>query len=131
VSKRIYIYSTLTGAVKYNTYAQDDGAALPRVIRSVLIKGGANLADKNLVTPKGVMTEITEEQLADLREISVFQLHEKNGFIKIETSNRDIEKTVSDMQARDESAPLTPDDFEDSEIKPEVTVDGKKKSNKK
>lgn len=131
MSKRIFIYSTLTGAVKYNTYGNDEGAALPRVLRSVIIKGGANLADKNLVTPKGVMTEITEEQLADLREIPVFQLHEKNGFIKIETANRDVEKTVSDMQARDESAPLTPDDFIDSEIKPEVTVDGKKRTGKK
>ena len=39
----------------------------------------------------------------------------KNGFITVETAKTDAEVAAANMESRDESAPLVPEDFEDFE----------------
>ena len=102
---KIYIYSTLTSDQVYANYKSGPNG-VPTPTSTVLVRGGANLMTKALVTPQGAVTEITAEQLAELRKNEVFNLHEKNGFIVVSEAKTDIEKVVPDMVGRDQSAPI-------------------------
>lgn len=116
-----FVYSTLSCDQRYTKYSEEkDPNILPREERSVLINGGANIADRNLVTLQGVVTQVSDEDLALLKQNSLFQTHQQNGFITIESSKVDVEKVVGDMETRDKSAPLTPEDFEVEDKKPPV-----------
>ena len=106
---RIYIYSTLTGDQLYTNYKQSpNGVAIPTA--EILICGGANLMTKALVTPRGTVTEITAEDLAELRKNEVFNLHVENGFIQISESKADADIVAADMTGRDKSAPIVAED---------------------
>ena len=107
----VHVYSTLSSPQRYTKYAIGAGD-MPREDKSVLIKGGANIADKNFITPRGVVTTITEEDYEFLKENSMFKTHVDNGYITVEKSNTSIDKVVADMVARDESAPMVPQDYE-------------------
>ncbi|EEV4189247.1 TPA: hypothetical protein PN979_003150 [Escherichia coli] len=120
-----YIYSTLTGSQAYQVY-RNGGADLPIAERAILVAGGANLADKNFITPKGVVTTVSDEDLALLKQNPVFQLHKSNGFIVVEEKPAPVEKVASDMEARDESAPLTDNDFIANGQKPPKVIDNKR-----
>lgn len=106
-----YVYSTLSANVDYTGYKQG-GGDLPIVDGYVRIGGHANVANKHFDTPRGVVTGISSDELDFLKSHPVFQLHEKNGFVVVEKSNEDIEKVVADMEGREPSAPLVPEDFE-------------------
>ena len=113
MSKKVYVYSTMTGPVEYAIWV-NGGGDIPMIQKSVRIEGGANVADKHLHTPRGVCTIISEEDYAILQQDGVFQIHKKNGFITVEHSKApSIERAVADMESQDESAPLTPNDFDD------------------
>lgn len=108
-----YIYSTLTASVEYTGYSQGPGN-IPIRERGVLIKGGAGLADDHLYTPKGVATQVTDEELAFLETNSVFQLHKKGGFIVVEKSKKEKEADkIAAGMSKDPSSPKTLDDFKD------------------
>lgn len=109
-----FVFSTLTADQVY-TRTAPGGGDMPRVVAQVFIAGGSNLSDKYLRTPIGVMTEVDDEELTVLQENPVFQMHEKNGFIKIEKKKADPEKVAADMITRDQSAPLVDADFADNE----------------
>lgn len=108
---KVYVYSTLTSDMEYRVHAQG-GADMPSVEASVLIKGGTNLPDKRLVTPRGVVTAIDEDAMSWLQDNEVFRLHVSNGFITVSEHEMDAEKVSVDMEGRDQSAPLEEPDFE-------------------
>jgi hypothetical protein len=119
----IYVYSTKTSATTY-TFTKKGGGDLPVIVDSIRIEGGANVTNKNFITPLGVMTKITSEQLALLETHPVFKRHVENGFISVRKSKVDEEVAVADMAGRDKSAPLTDADFE--EDKAPIVADDKK-----
>jgi hypothetical protein len=106
----VYVYSTLSASNRYTKYARG-GNDIPREERSVLIKGGANVADKHLITPRGVVTEISAEDYEFLKDNVQFRKHVENGYITVEEREASIEKVVTNMEPRDESAPLVPEDY--------------------
>jgi len=108
--KTLYIYSTLSADVIYQNTVPG-GADIPRVDSEVMIKGGAGVANDRLVTPRGVVTKITEQQLEQLRENAVFKVHEANGFIQVSEHSVDADAAASDMTGRDQSAPIVPQDL--------------------
>lgn len=108
---KIYIYSTLTSDQLYTNYRASVNG-VPQVASKILIKGGANLMTKALVTPHGAVTEVTAEELAELRRNSVFNLHVENGFIKVSEAKGEVEKVAADMTGRDQSAPIVEQDEE-------------------
>lgn len=120
-----YIYSTLAADNEYVVYAQG-GSDMPRVESRVLVKGGAGIADKRIVTPRGVVSgPFTEEQIASLEGNVVFKRHVENGFIHIDDKLVDAEKVAADMEGRDPGGPLVDQDFtEDDKAKP---ISGKPK----
>lgn len=96
---RIYIYSTLSNDQRYQL---KDG-------RSVLIAGKANVANKQLVTPKGVVTPVSEDEFNLLQENIVFIAHAKNGFLSGDHSHQDPEVFAErNLEAADKSAQDTP-----------------------
>ena len=109
MSKKLYVFSTLASDVAYTNHAQG-GGDLPIDLPPVVIKGGAGVANERIVTPRGVATEVTEEQVEYLRANQVFQLHEKNGFVMVSESYADPDDVAADMTGRDNSAPIVPQD---------------------
>ena len=74
-----------------------------------------------LWTPVGYHTEVSDEDLALLEKNATFQLHKKNGFVRVDKKNTDIEKAVADMNRVDgESSPKTEADFPDYIVSTEV-----------
>lgn len=100
MSDKIYIFSTLTAAQNYRI---GDGP------EEVLIEGGAGIANRNLITPRGVATVITPEQFAELNHNEVFKLHVKNGFITFSDKKADAETVAENMNQNDPSRPDTPE----------------------
>ena len=110
MSKTYHVYSKMSADVTYNDYVP--GGDIPRVARSVTIKGGAGVANKNIVTPFGVHTEITEEERDMLLKNGIFQLHQNGGFVTIEGKKEDPDLVATNLTSGpDPSAPLTPQDF--------------------
>ena len=113
---KLYIYSTLSASVEYEV----EGG------KTILIKGGANIADKYMLTPLGVATCIEDSDLPLLRANRVFALHMANGFLHADKSKMDIEVVVADMERADNSAPDTEADVAAVEVKTGTKTKAKK-----
>lgn len=120
-----YVFSTLSTDVDYTVYGESIND-LPTIEKRITIQGGANVATKHLITPKGVMTVVEDADFDILNAHPVFLMHQKNGFITVETKAANPEKVATNMTARDESAPLTADDFNEDEV-PTTSKGSKKK----
>lgn len=116
----IYVYSTLTNDQAYTIYSVGANG-VPQMVKTINIKGGSNRADKRFHTPLGVATAITEDDLALLKGCELFQIHEANGYITYDTEKRDAEKVATEMEGRDESAPLVAADFIAENVDPPVS----------
>lgn len=116
MSGTFYVYSTLTASNRYVNH-EPSGNDLPMAIGDgILIEGGAGVAGKNLITPRGVVSgPFTKEQIEYLFANPVFQLHEKNGFITVDDKAVDPDKVAADMASRDRSAPTVEQDFPDGQ----------------
>lgn len=84
---------------------------LPQVRRSVRIEGGANCPNKFMVTPNGVLTRVSDDDLAFLMSNAKFQEVMKAGFMSVIADDRDMEKAVRDMAKKDGCAPKVESDF--------------------
>lgn len=106
-----YIYSTSTNDTIYAEYRSTGPMAPNEMVRHVLIKGGANRANKNQETFPSTVTEVSDDDLEFLEKNELFQEHKKNGFIKVVgRSVASLEKAAKDMTTKDRSAPKTPND---------------------
>jgi len=105
---------------------------LPFVEKKVTVKGGTGIRaehngkDNGVTTPRGVLTEVNDEDLALLEENPVFKMHKENGFIivvkeprkTIEKATLEMEKVVADMKPKDKSAQKIKEDFDVQGPKP-------------
>lgn len=109
----VFVYSTLTGSHKYPIYRKrrEGGDTIPQMESYVLIHGGANLATKHLITPKGVVTKVTDDEYERLKANPAFARHLKRGYLTVEDYDYTVDEIVADMTPKDGSAPLTPDDY--------------------
>ncbi|ASW06301.1 hypothetical protein [Rhizobium sp. 11515TR] len=117
-----HIASTLTNSTKYTEWNRNSDGRLTAG-RSVTIKGGFGLADKNFVTPTGaILTSISDDDLAFLEKDHHFNEHVKNGFLKVYRKGAvPGEKAMDGMKLGDASQPLNPMQFQDNDpSKPEV-----------
>ena len=118
---KVYIFSTLANDQLYQNWLTG-GNDLPSKGHAVHIKGGTGVANDRLITPMGVATEITEEDLGELEKNPVFQQHKEKGFVVIRQKKAETEKVASDMNLKDESAPLTDADYAKEEDSPKFTA---------
>ena len=81
---------------------------------SVLINGGAFVINKKTMeTPKGVITEVSEEDLKFLKTQSLFNEKVANGSLEIVESEKKA-KESSKKGKKDKGAQLTAKDFEEA-----------------
>lgn len=123
-----YVYSTATCSGTYVKYqdvpANSDNKSSPghnKVVKSVTIQGGNGVATRHLITPKGMVTKVSDEDLAFLMQNRSFQRHMDAGFITVDKKKVDPAIKAKDMTEKDGSAPLTPKDFEKGEQSDENT----------
>lgn len=106
-----HIYSTLSASTQYVTYRKNDSREMAIAEKRITIKGGANVASKNLITPRGVVTTVSDEDYAELMQNPVFLKHLEGHYIFCDPVKANANKVAEkNMEARDVSAPLTPDD---------------------
>ena len=89
----MYVYSTVTASIAYKIGD-----------KTIVIKGGANVADKHMWTPKGVATKVTREELEELRKIPSFSSREKEGYFSTSQFEKNANKVAGDMAGADKSA---------------------------
>lgn len=110
-----YVFSTISTSVGFVQYSPPAPNRVPRVLRRVNIKGGANVAigkpGMGLFTPRGVPTEVSDDELSFLLSDPKFVEMAKDGFLTVSNRKDDLDKAVRDMRAKDKSAPLTAADF--------------------
>lgn len=120
-----YVYSTATCPISYVQYAPSSdnesekrsrgGQSHNRVVRKVTIQGGHGVANKVLFTPKGVATQVSDEDFEFLMNNESFKTHMARGYMTIDKKKIEPEKKARNMADKDGSAPLTPKDFEKGE----------------
>lgn len=111
MASKNYVYSTLACDQLYTVWTPIDPVTKtgPNHAGEVFIRGGAGVANsKTLITPSGVATEVTDEQLALLERCEDFRRHKENGYIRVEARSKDLDKVVADMADSDKSRPYTP-----------------------
>lgn len=111
-----YIYSTLTCDNTFAIFApKPDPKALSRIVRKITILGGHGMKNpKGLDTPQGVVTKVSDEDLAALENMVSFKQQVQAGFLVVDKKQTDPAKKVANMNPKDGSAPVTPKDFEKS-----------------
>jgi len=114
-----YIFSTATNSTTYNVY-EKTGNNLNASKKRITINGGHGRINKSLITPQGVATQVTDEELAVLEANPTFKRHVERGYLRVSKAKADAEKVSSDMTQRDKSAQLVDGDFKDEKQKPKV-----------
>lgn len=110
-----YVYSTISADMTYCVYApkvegNTRAGSKNIILKRIKIKGGAGVANTALITKKGFVTQISDEDLEDLEKIELFQFHVKSGHLQIERKKVNVNKVVENM-AKDKSSPKTPEDY--------------------
>jgi hypothetical protein len=109
-----YVFSTASTSIGFPEYSTAPKNGIPQIVRNVVIKGGANVPDiKTLVTPRGIATEVTDDQLAFLMGHKKFQSMVQSGFMTIASDKADMNAALRDMAPKDKSAPKTVDDYKE------------------
>lgn len=114
-----YILSKLANSQIYTKYVKGAGNTnVPAV--QIEVKGGADVTNKNFITPEGVITKITQNELELLKENKDFRRHLEQGVVKYFGQEPKLEKSVQGME-KDKSAPVTPDFYTKKGKKPPKT----------
>jgi hypothetical protein len=111
---KTYVFSTLANDQLYTNWLKG-GGDMPIKGHSVLIKGGTGVANDRLITPLGVVTEISEHDLEELQKNPSFKDHETKGFLSVKAKKAEPEKVAADMNLKDESAPLSDADYKNDD----------------
>lgn len=100
-----YIYSSLTNDNTFCVY--DDHPRINTPKAHVTIKGKANVQDKNTFqTPRGVATQVSDDELALLKTVGEFNRMVKEGYLVIDEKaahGYDADEKGADME-KDKSA---------------------------
>ena len=104
-----YIHSTLSNDIDFPVYAETGPMSMNAVVRKIIsIKGGANVRNRySMATPTGMVTEVSDEDLAFLQKDAAFQRHVAKGFMKVMSTEK---LNVGDMSPKDGCAQITDED---------------------
>lgn len=107
-----YIYSSLTNDNTFCSYDNHPRINTPKA--HVTIRGKANVQDKKTFeTPRGVATQVTDDELALLKTIGEFNRMVKEGYLVIDEKaahGHDADERGADMK-KDKSAQDTAADY--------------------
>lgn len=109
-----HIASTLTCDNRYTDWIHGGDGRLVEG-KSVTVKGGFGLANKQFITPQGaILTEVSDADIAFLESHKQFRDHVEHGFIKvISRGSLDGTAAAKGMTQGDKSQPLSPKSFKE------------------
>lgn len=115
-----YIVSHESASVEFPRWVRTSSGVTAQ--SAVVINGGADVINKTtLETPKGVITEVTNEELEFLQTQWLFQEKVKQGSYEIVKSQKEAEKASKKRgKTKDKGAQLTSDDFKEAGLTPPV-----------
>ena len=120
-----YVTSRMAGGVDYAFYKKGANG-INLVTETITINGGADVIDKRtLITPDGVVTSVTDEQLKKLKTHPLFNIHLQNGGLTIKDTEKSANKAGEELE-KDKSSQITPEDYEKGNNKKQM-IGGKKK----
>jgi hypothetical protein len=108
-----HVYSTLPTSTTYNTYVTNGGEKdkIHSVVGRITIHGRSGVPDRFLRTPQGTVTPITDAERDVLEKDGHFQIHQRNGFVKIvkigAVSDKQRKNVINDMSKDAAGKPLT------------------------
>lgn len=129
-----HIYSTMSSDNEYVRYSEHGPQGVNIAERAVLIKGGSGVNRKNVGTPLGVYTSVSDEDFEWLKDDFSFNQHKRNGYITVQKSKVDPEVAAADMKTHDQrtdACPLVPQDFTDKPVADGLTALEPKTNKKK
>ncbi len=117
------VYSTASADQIYPRW--DNHPRVGKYESAVLIKGGAGVQrSKTFITPRGVATYVTDEELEFLKTVPAFVDGEKKGYFAIDekarkpSQERAEEVAEANLEKTDGGAQKTDEDFKKSGKKP-------------
>ena len=105
-----HVISTLTADNQYNAWVNQGG--INERTRSVLVRGGAGVANSQFITPEGVRTPVSNEDAEFLLSHGLFQEHQKRGFVKLINMDRDPDSVAQSMSKDEGARPRNEKDVE-------------------
>lgn len=104
-----YIISTASNTMCYPIYTDGkQNSAVP--VKKIFILGKANVANPNtLQLANCSWTEISDQDLADLKKSAAFNRHVAKGFLRVVQAKD--ETVLKDMKSKDGSAQLMDEDY--------------------
>jgi hypothetical protein len=113
----MYIYSTSSSDQKFNLFHKLEKGDVPKIAGFVVIKGKANVANKNLITESGVVTKITDKEFDMLGKVEAFKKMLKSGFMTHDAKRLEAGDVAKErLEAKDAAAPLGIKDAEASGV---------------
>ena len=110
------VISTLGASTRYADFVDQGG--MKAMVRSVLVKGGAGIVERQLSgvygagrgAPDGVATELSDEDATFLQNHKLFKQHQERGFVRIINVSRDANAVAQGMSTDEGSRPRNPAD---------------------
>jgi len=104
-----YIISTASNTMCYPIYSDGkQNSAVP--VKKIFVKGMANVANPvSLQMSDCEWTEVSDQDLADLKKSAAFNRHVAKGFLRVMTTKDS--KALEDMVKRDGSAQLRDEEY--------------------
>ena len=112
-----YVVSRLVNSNIYAIYKKLP-SGVNAIVKSIKINGKADVINKKtLITEKGAITCVSEEDLELLLNNPVFLKQKANGVVDVVKSENDAKKVIKDETLlKDFSAPLTAEDMGDVKV---------------
>lgn len=109
-----YILSTLTAPQLVALTAKNANGSLI-ITKEIYINGGANVINKKtLITPRGVITQLSDEDFKLLVETKWYKrMHERGYICPCETLTDDENPQKKGLKAKDKSAQMDEKDYEE------------------
>lgn len=105
-----HVISTLGANMEYTEWVNNAG--MNSALKSVTVRGGAGIANRSLVTPEGVRTQVSDEDAAFLAKHGMFKFHQERGHVKIVSMERDPDSIAQSMTKDEGTRPRNEDDVE-------------------
>lgn len=110
---RHFIHSTVSQNLTYPIWSEGEGkkGASSRMLDAITIAGNKGVMDeRSLFIGDGLVTEVSDEELARLMKNSLFQKKIAEGFYTVKTYHT---LDTSDMEKRDRSVQVVDEEFAD------------------
>lgn len=97
------IFSTLSNDQSFPTYVKREGVKVSaaKVSTAILIKGGANVANKHHITSEFVETKVTDEEFKQLEEHPTFKKMISRGFFSLKKPTETKKDSCAPLDQKD------------------------------